>query len=78
MSILSLAREVDLHEILNKSEGLISIVEGHWSSRNINAVCLSGFSAMLDLSMGGFASCTNVNFSLLCAYMSNMSKLSIF
>ena len=30
-----------------------SIVGGYWSRRHIHEVCFSGFSAMLDLSMGG-------------------------
>ena len=30
-----------------------SIIGGYWSRRHFHAVCFSGFSAMLDLYMGG-------------------------
>ena len=30
-----------------------SIIGWYWSGRHIHAVCFSGFSAMLDLYMGG-------------------------
>ena len=30
-----------------------SIIRGYWSRRHFNAVCFPGFSAMLDVYMGG-------------------------